>query len=235
MKSDIRQNFLRYFPSLAAGLALLAAALYFAPAVSAIPEYTASHSGVSFLHQSELPQDNRDLISIYDHAPIFLVTRRNYAGFVSENPRLSIPSGTSAESPQSLADDFRKVHSTPVADFDIAKGLMDSYAFSNFMHNRAVSKMEAAAESQALVNVVASATGKKVFTRKFSPASVPQGRMWNPVEMSVLVAPDMSWSSPVLMTSSGVDALDSELEAFVKKIMPEMKLQRGYYIITLSP
>ena len=220
----------------AAALAVLAFVLLM-PEFRPLGEFVRPEPGASLLEEPALSGGDLEMVSLYDYSPLFLTTGFNYSRFDFPLPSLSIPEGAPASTPDDAMADFREKLLARAADGGGAlSGYPDSYVYSDFMQaDAAASLPEVADVSTASLSVLSSESGKTVFSEKFPVASVGGGRIWSPTEMTVVVGDDGSWSAPFSVTSTGLDALDRELEEYVGKNLRRMRLKRGYYTIIVTP
>lgn len=216
--------------------ALLFAFVVFMPEFPRLAPYAAPKDSVSLFRSSEAKPSDMELIALYDDSPIFLSTRVNFSDFESELPRNNLsdfePDEKSELTMQSYADDI----GSRKGELSIMNMVSKSYAFSGFMQNSADAQIpEAYPLAVASLKVMSSDANASVFAEVFELKSVSAGSLWVPVEFSVIVSSDNAASMPMMLSSSGIDSLDSELAKYIASNLYRMKLKTGYYTITVSP
>lgn len=217
--------------------ALFAVGILLAPKLPPLPEPDSVASTLQFFKESEVSQHDREFISLLDYSPVFLSTPWNYG---HPEPELPQPFMDGLRPREGGAYDsmsaFRSIQVGEQARIFEWDWMLEGFPFGSFKSDDSPATVaEPKIYGRARMSVMPADGGPGVYAGMFDVHSVPDGRFWAPVEMLLFVNSDEAPAAPLIISGSGIEALDAELQNHAAGKLQGLNLPAGYYIVTLAP
>ncbi len=211
--------------------------LRFLPKVNAIKPFAQPKANSEFFKASEADKAYLELVELSDSAPLYLTTAYNYSDFESEidSPNIGQMQNGSENSETAISV-LRSNFDGNLEKYPLINSLQASFAYFNFLGENASDKI-GKISSECFANLRVRLLNEKdvAYIDRYKLASISAKKLWTPFSLSVIIGDDGAPSVPLLLSSSGVEALDEELTVLVNKKVEKMNLKKGYYEFLLTP